>query len=378
MGDHRSRRNVLALGSAALLASNLPLLARSAGWQTMLPADAGFAADLDKRFDALRAAGKLANLHGVVALHGGRIFFERYLTGIDHRGGESLGEVSFGPDTLHDMRSVTKSIVGLLYGIALADRRVPSPDQSLLAQFAEYPDLAKDPARARLTVANALTMTLGTEWNESVPYTDPANGEIAMNNAPDRYRFILDRPIIAPPGQVWTYNGGAAALVGRLIEKGTGQALPDFAQTSLFEPLGIASSEWHKGEDGEANAASGLRLTPRDLARIGQMVRSDGKWNDRPVVPLQWLQASFKPAAMVHPGQDYGYLWRVGEIGMRFHSGTRGHPYVLAWGNGGQCLAIFPGIDLVVAITVGNYNSPNDAQTPFTLLTEVLLSGLSA
>lgn len=375
----KTRRDVLALGGAALIAGHMPLLAKPTGWQTMSPSDAGFVADLNGLFDAILAAGRLSNLHGVVALHGGRIFFERYLRGIDYHGGESLGEVSFEPDMPHDMRSVTKSVVGLLYGVALAGKRVPAPDQPLLAQFPEYPDLAKDPARARLTVANALTMTLGTEWNESgVPYTDPANGETAMNSAPDRYRFVLDRPVIAPPGQVWMYNGGAVALVGKLIEKGTGQALPDFARSALFEPLGIDSTEWRRAKDGEANAASGLSLTPRDLARIGQMVLSDGKWNNRVVVPAEWLRASFKPAAMVFPGEDYGYLWRVGEIGMRFRNGMRGHHYVLAWGNGGQCLAVFPDIGVVVAITAGNYNQRDDRRMPDTLLREVFLSGLSA
>ena len=376
-GIHR-RRAIFALGGAALLGSIGSSFARSIGWQATLPSDAGFAADLERRFESARANGKLDNLHGVVALHDGRIFFERYLTGRDYFAGEARGEVSFGPDTLHDMRSVTKSIVGLLYGIALADKRVPAPDQPLLAQFPEYPDLAKDPQRIRLTVANALTMTLGTEWKESgVSYADPANAEIAMNAAPDRYRFILDRPIIAPPGQVWIYSGGAAALIGKLIEKGTGQDLPDFAQSALFAPLGIEAVEWRRSGDGEANAASGLILTPRDLARIGQMILSDGKWNDRVVVPAEWLRASFRPAAMVFPGEDYGYLWRIGEIGMGFRNGTRGFRYVRAWGNGGQSLVIFPEMKLVVAITAGNYNA-NDRQVPATLIRDVLLDSLTA
>src|SRR5205807_491308 len=84
---------------------------------------------------------------------------------------------------LHDLRSATKSIVGLLYGIALAAGKVPAPDQKLLAQFPEYPDLAGDPRRAAWTVGHVLTMTLGTEWDEQLSYTDPRNSETAMDGA---------------------------------------------------------------------------------------------------------------------------------------------------------------------------------------------------
>jgi CubicO group peptidase (beta-lactamase class C family) len=186
-----TRRDVVA-GMGALLMANsggLGVSAAAPGWETVAPADAGFSAGLDASFAKLQAAGQLENVHGVVALRHGRIAFERYMAGTDVAWGRPLSRVSFQADTLHDLRSVTKSIVGLLYGIALAGGHVPALDQPLLAQFPEYPDLANDPTRAPIKVVHALTMTLGMEWNEDLPYTDPANSEIAMEQAPDRYRF---------------------------------------------------------------------------------------------------------------------------------------------------------------------------------------------
>ena len=95
-------------------------------------------------------------------------------------------------NTLHDLRSASKSIVGLLYGIALAAGKVPSPDQPQMQSFPEYADLAADPARQRWTLHHVLSMTMGTDWDEqSIPYTNPANSEIAMDRAADRYRFCL-------------------------------------------------------------------------------------------------------------------------------------------------------------------------------------------
>jgi CubicO group peptidase (beta-lactamase class C family) len=128
-------------------------------------------------------------IHSVIVVRNGRLVLERYFDSEDDARGKPLGVVSFKPDTLHDLRSASKSIVGLLYGIALAAGKVPSPDQPLMQSFPEYADLFADAGRRRWTLHHVLSMTMGTDWEElSIPYTDPANSEIAMDRAPDRYR----------------------------------------------------------------------------------------------------------------------------------------------------------------------------------------------
>lgn len=209
-------------------------LAQTDDWQTTSPAAAGFAPDLAERLDAAVKRGELANLHAVIVVRRGKLVLERYFAGRDDRRGAPLGVVTFGPEVKHDLRSVSKSIVGLLYGIALAERRVPAVDQPILDQFPAYADLAADPQRRRLTIAHVLSMTLGTEWDETLPYTSPRNSEIAMEMAPHMLRFVLDRPIVAEPGSRWTYNGGCTALIGHLIAEGTGTVLTDFARDKLF------------------------------------------------------------------------------------------------------------------------------------------------
>jgi CubicO group peptidase (beta-lactamase class C family) len=201
------------------------------------PESVGFAADLPERFETLLGSGRLQNLHGIVALRKGRIVFERYFTGTDEVWGRPLGTVEFKADTLHDMRSATKSIVGLLYGIALGQGHVPAPDQSLLAQFPEYPELARDTNKARLTVAHALTMTLALEWSDDVPWHSIPT-EVAMESAADRYRFILERPMLGAPGKAWIYCGGATALLGRLIERSAGIDLHTYAKTACSNRWG--------------------------------------------------------------------------------------------------------------------------------------------
>ena len=348
-------------------------------WSETTPSEAGFAPDLDENFEVARQAGILPNLHGVVAARGGRIFFERYLAGPD-AGRRPLGIIRFGPETLHDMRSVSKSIVGLLYGIAVAAGRVPTPEANLISQFPEYSELSGDAKRQSLTVRHALTMTLGTEWDEiTIPYTDPRNGETAMNNATDRYRYVLERPAIEPLGERWIYNGGATALLARLIEKGTGRQLHELAREVLFEPLQIENTEWRRALDGEPNAASGLRMTPRDLARIGTMLLGGGKWNGLQMIPAEWLASSFAPAVSMPDGQQYGYQWYLSTVPMDDGAGdVRQEKVINAVGNGGQRLFLFPGLDLAVAVTAGNYNTLNQWDPPMVVIRDLLLPALQA
>ncbi|WP_236050597.1 serine hydrolase domain-containing protein [Nonomuraea cypriaca] len=298
---------------------------------------------MTERIDTVLRSGKAPNLHGLVVTRGGEIVLERYGAGVDHRLGDSLGHVAFDRDTLHDLRSVSKSVVALLYGIALDAGLVPGPEAGLMEQFPEYPDLVADPERAHLTIAHALTMTLGLDWNEDAPYTSPANSEIAMELAPDRYRYVLERPVVEKAGRRWLYCGGASALIGGIIARGTGRPLEEYAATALFGPLGIDRFEWSKGDDGLAMAAAGLRLRPIDLAAVGRLVLDGG----RGIVPAAWIRELTRPRVKIAEGFSYGYQWYVN---------TAAPYWVGGIGNGGQRLTVVPDEELVVVMTAGEYD----------------------
>ena len=316
--------------------------------------------DMRDRLDRTLNSAHAGGLHAFVVLRNGQILLEHYGVGEDFAWNASLGEIAFGPDTLHDIRSVTKSITALLYGIALNQGLVPGPAEPLLQQFPQYPDLAADPRRARLTVEHALTMSLALEWKEDIPYNSPDNAEIAMEFAPDRCRYVLERPIIGEPGVSWAYCGGATALLGHLIASGTGRTLQEFARETLFGPLGIDNFEWIAGPDGVASAASGLRLSPRDLARLGELVRLEGQG----IVAANWIATMLEPRLPTSWGGRYGYQWYVEE--------SSGHPWVAGMGNGGQRLVVVPGLGLVAVIAAGNYDDPEQWRLPAVLLEEVI------
>jgi len=355
-----NRRHLLAgLGASVILPRAMPALAASS--------------DTAERLAALIQAEKVSGLHALLVSQGGNLVFEHYGQGPDERLGAPLGDVVFGPDVLHDLRSVSKSVVGLAYGIALADGKVPPPEAKLYAQFPEYADLAAQPGRDKLTIHHLLSMTLGFDWDElTIVYGDPRNGETAMEAAPDRYRFILERPIIGEPGVKWTYCGGATALLGRLIARGTGEALPAYCRRVLFDPLGFGPSDWRVGHDGEPRAASGARLLPRDLVKIGQLMLAGGSWNGRSVVPTDWVTRVTTPVVPISFGRHYGYHWYMGDF-------ATAQP--LHWfggvGWGGQYLFVVPARDLVVVIHCGNYQRSGQEQTAvmLALMRDVVLPG---
>lgn len=318
-------------------------------------------------------SGQLKGLHSVLILHKGEIFAESHFTGSDQHWGNPLGNREHGPKTLHDLRSVTKPIISLLYGIALAEGKVPDIDSDILSQFPDYADLKSDTQRKSILIQHALSMKMGTQWNEDLPYSDPKNSEIAMEYAKDRYRYVLDRPMVNKPGDQWTYNGGAVAIIAKLIADGVGMPVDQYAQQKLFQPLGITDYQWTKGADGIPSAASGLRLNIHDLAKIGQLILQKGKFGGQQIVPEAWLTQSFTAHSDLKTGLRYGYFWWLAPA-------SWGNPpaWVAGFGNGGQRLTVQPARDLVIVVFAGNYNEPNAWQLPVKIIEKFLSPALRA
>ena len=378
-----SRREVLlAVGAAAVIHRPKGLIAMTQDWSRVPPGEEGFAADLEARLDKAVAEGRIWNVHGLVVLRNQRVVLERYFEGKDQaRGVGDIGHIKFKPETIHDLRSCSKSIVGLLYGVALQQGKVPPPEAPLFSAFPEYADLADKDGRDGLTVQHVLTMTMGADWDESsLFYTDPRNSETAMDNAPDRYRYVLERRVVDTPGAHWTYCGGATALLARMIAKGSGKTLYEFARENLFDPLGMGPTEWATGHDGEPFAASGARMSVRDLAQIGGMMLHGGKAGELAVVPADWVTRCVTPVISADEVRRYGYQWFVLDIAFGKPKGWavgRLERMWMAQGEGGQRLFIVPALQLVIAITAGNYGKEDQWVPPTRVLREVVLGSIA-
>lgn len=340
-------------------------------WDTTTPQEAGFAASIERRFEAGLESGLLRDFHALAVSRNGKLVVERYFEGRDEAWGDDIGHVVFDPDTLHDLRSVTKSVTSLLYAIALEQSLVPPLETPVVEGFPDYPDLAADPERRKITIGHTFNMAMGMEWDENRPYTDPLNSEIMMERAADRYRFILDRPIVAPPGRDWIYSGGAVALIGALITRGTGRSLSDFARETLFAPLGIDSYYWCAGADGAESAASGLRLTARGLLQIGDLLANGGAVDGRQIVPRDWVDALSVSAIRTPFETGYSRLWYSETVPTPAFDTPR--HFIAGFGNGGQRLFICPDAGIATVAYLGLYNDWSSWVMPTRFFREIVM-----
>ncbi len=183
------------------------------GWSLAPPSDVGFDAAKLCGLDAFIAQWPTANIHAVVIVRRGKLVYERYYSGVDQNWGRPLGTVDYAPEMKHDLRSITKSVTSLLVGIARGEGKFPDLDASVIDQFPQYADL-RTPENARITFRHLLTMSSGLKWDETTPYSDPANSERRMIASTDPVRYVFEQPIVAPPGSVYNY-GSSGNRVGK-------------------------------------------------------------------------------------------------------------------------------------------------------------------
>jgi len=339
------------------------------GWAVARPEEQGLDPTLicaiGPRFDAW----KEANVHAVVVARHGVLVYERYFTGEDQNWGKPLGQVTYNAAMVHDLRSVTKSLTSLVVGIALDRGWIKDLDAPVLSFFPEYADL-RNPEKDRITLRHLLMMSTGLVWDETIPYSNPDNSENRLYGAKDPYRYVLERPVADPPGQVFNYVTGAPSLLGAVLHKVTGKQFDVVEKEVLLDPLGITKAEWIHFDNGDPMAGGGLRLLPRDLAKIGQLVLARGAWNEHQVVSTAWIEQSTAPRLNAYSMYFYGYQWWLGRSLLNGHQVD----WIAGRGYGGQRLIIVPSEDIVVVVMAGHYDtSPLQEIVGTSLLNRVVL-----
>lgn len=304
--------------------------------------------------------GTYGNTHSLLIFRKGILVFEEYFTGDDvERGVGPVGVVKHTRDTLHDMRSVTKSVVGAAVLIAHSQGKIKSLDQPIFEFFPEYSKYAEGDKK-NITIKHVLSMTSGLDWNERISYADPTNSEIQMNNAPDSIEYVLSQKLLEKPGTVFNYGGGMTQVLASLIKKSTGMDADVFTEKHLFAPLGITKYKWVKTKSGDPSAASGLRLRSRDMAKIGMMMMNKGKWNGSRIIPAKLVEEAMTEHIKLElqgetkegDREGYGFqVWRPSFL-------VNGEPVTLIEfaGNGGQKVQIDSANQLMVVVTAGDYN----------------------
>ncbi|MGI9236308.1 MAG: serine hydrolase domain-containing protein [Woeseiaceae bacterium] len=258
----------------------------------------------------------------------------------------------------HILHSTSKSFTSALVGIAIdqgfiASTQVPFYDLFNYGGYANW-----DPRKAEMTLEDALTMRLGLEWDEwSLPYTNPNNDLVALNNGNiDWSKALLDLPIVNDPGTVFTYNTAATNAIGKAVQNATRMPLAEFANVNLFYPMQITNAEWSRSPTNLPVGGSGLFLRTRDLAKFGQLYLNNGSWQGQQLISADWIADTVVSRVDISSwatySEAYGFQWWLDQLSYKSQP-------VETWvtsGYGGQYLFVVPSLDLVVAFTGHNYS----------------------
>jgi CubicO group peptidase (beta-lactamase class C family) len=260
------------------------------------------------------------------------------------RHGKLVAENYFGgatSSTVFDLRSVTKSIVGMLTGIAVQSGKLPNIDATV-GTYVDAP-YSLDGGDRAVTVRQLLTMSSRYQWHES-DGNDYNNWVLSG----DHVQFLLDRLQTDPAG-TFNYNSAAVSLLGLVLQHAVAEPLPDFAQDALFQPIGISSAQWEQLEPDMVNAGSGIKMTATDLLRFGQLLLQKGRSGTVQLVPESWIdtgttpQFSWRETYGAQRGTTYGYLLWLAQ--------PPATVAIFAWGHGGQFAYVVPSLDLVIVAT---------------------------
>jgi len=319
-------------------------------------------------------SGYFPNRHSLLIYKDNQLVLEEYFSGQDQIWGQDVGVIEHNATMLHDVRSISKSIVSACVGIAIQQGLIRDVHQNIFDFFYDY-EVYRSEGREFLTVEHLLAMTTGMEWNEEIPYSDPENSQIQMDNSPNPLEYFLSRPLIAQPGTSWCYNGGATEALAKIIRRVSGMDIYQYAKTFLLEPMGIVYSEWTKIWNGLPSAAGGLRLTSRDLLKFGILYQNDGLWNGIQLVPKEWVAQSFS-SKIKRQG-----LWKNGDYGYQFwifNERIRGESLHItaAMGTGDQCIFFDKKNNLIMVSTAGNYFPMPPKTNAFVILKKIYESFL--
>ncbi|WP_255440074.1 serine hydrolase domain-containing protein [Caenimonas sedimenti] len=327
---HPNRRSAVvamaAVIAARVEAASVPWPTRA--WAEAPPASQGMDATA---LQALSELGRAAQMDSLLVARRGHIVLETYYE-------------PFRAEMRHRINSATKGIVAALLGMAQAQGRLGGNDTPVLDHFPDRSFANVNAAKRTMTLQHLLDMQSGLAWQEPLNDLPPVSLR-EMRASGDWVRFVLDRPMALPPGQAFNYNSGNSHLLSAVLARATGMSTEAYARQQLFQPLGITDVEWPQDPQGISAGGFGLEMTTRDMARIGLLVQQVGRWEDRQLLPREWvaqLQVSRVPM-IISANLDFRYgqqWWRLPEFNA-----------VMAVGFNRQVILAMPDLELVTVTT---------------------------
>lgn len=280
---------------------------------------------------AVRRAATLDPLNSLLVLHRDSLVVERYFRGMT--AGHTV-----------NVKSVSKTVLSPLVGIALRDSLLRDLDQPIYELLPEYFEGDTGSVRYRITLRHLLSMTAGLEGTSFQNYGP-------WVTSPDWIRFALRQPVVCSPGRCREYSTGNTHLLAVILSRQAGTDLITWARQALFDELGIPLRPWDRDPQGYYLGGNNMRFTARELVTFGRLFLDSGRWHGRQLVPRSWIERSWTVVNRSRwNGNGYGYLWWT----RRFN----GETVHFAWGYGGQFVFVIPRLELVVVVTSSLANRP--------------------
>jgi len=279
--------------------------------------------------EAFSSAQQIENLTSLVVFHNDTIIKEAFYG-------------SGGADVRQGVRSVTKSVMSILIGIAIDKGFLTSVDQAL-GEFIDTSVYTITPEKSAIKISHLLSMTGGFEWDELTSVSGYNEWVLADNQV----QYLLDKPLTAEPGQLFTYNSAGTHLLSYIITKVSGMSTYKFSLQYLFNPIDIEEVDWYVDNQGYCNGGAGLIFTPYDMIKIGQLVLNRGVYNGKTIVSSDYIdmstQMKISTGNTMNFASSYGYCWWIGQ--------KEEIDYIFANGYGGQFIVIVPSLKLIVVAT---------------------------
>lgn len=338
------------------------------GWRVADAVASGWDTTTLDAMETAIAGGQAPDTTSVLIVRDGRLLYERYFN-------------DGGRDVLNNTRSATKSLTALLVGAAVDRGFIPGAQAKVYGFFGDRTWQNADPRKRDFTVEDLLTMS--SQWECDDDNSFSAGNEERMYISADWTQFALDlpikgypswvaRPADSPHGRAFAYCTAGAFLLGAIVERATHRPLAAFAHDALEQPLGITRSQWQHSSEGVGMGGGGTAYRSRDLAKFGQLLLDEGRWQGRQVVSKDWVRAMTTVHAQARADADYGYLlWRF-----RYTSGETTHEGWSMSGNGGNHIVVLPSDRLVVVITRTRYNQRGMHQESQRLVSDYILKAM--
>ncbi|MCU0252764.1 MAG: beta-lactamase family protein [Vicinamibacterales bacterium] len=319
-------------------------LASDDGWVTARAADAGLDESiLESAVETILRTDPLGDnaprMHALLVARHGKLVLDEYFFG-------------FSQSRPHDLRSASKTLTSVLAGVAM-DRGAPfttdTPAWSVLPRDAAGG--APDARKQAVTVGQLLTHSSGLACDDNDSSSPGNEDTMQQQTKVDWYRYTRDLPMAHDPGTTYAYCSGGINLVGAIVRETTGAWLPDYFDRYIARPMDIRRYHMNLMPSGEAYAGGGIRMTPRNFLKFGQMYLDGGVWKGRQIVSRAWVKRSTSRQIAGPNGSTDGFGWHRYTL----TSGGRTYQEYEASGNGGQFLMVLPDLDLVVVMTGGSY-----------------------